>query len=221
MKRMIADHLVVSHQQIPSITILADIDVAACLRYKSQVLDVNTDETQAKITLTHLVIKALALALQRFPLLNATLSDGVIQVLDDINIGMAVALPDGNLIVPVIRNADSLPVAEIAKTASRLAKNAAAGKLGLGDVRGGTFTLSNVGSVSGSLWQTPLINHPQCAILSLSRARQAPVVREGQLAVGWLMGASLSFDHRILSGLPATEFMAFFAECLSAPDTLD
>jgi pyruvate dehydrogenase E2 component (dihydrolipoamide acetyltransferase) len=219
MKRMIADHMMVSHQQIPSVTILADFDVGSCLGFKSRLPEADPDG--AKITLTHLVIRALALALRRFPLLNATLADGEIQVLDDINIGMAVALPDGNLIVPVIRNADTLSVSRIATMAAHLAAKAAAGKLGLGDVRGGTFTLSNAGGVSGSLWQTPIINHPQCAILSLSRARQAPVVRDGQLAVGWLMGASLSFDHRIVSGLPASEFIEFLAACLSAPDGLD
>lgn len=220
MKRMIADHMVTSHQQIPSITILADIDMDACLAYKAEVLDKRADADAPKISLTHLVIKALALALRQFPLLNATLANGGIDILDEINIGMAVALPNGDLIVPVIRNADHLRVYEIAETATRLARDAANGKLKLTDVRGGTFTLSNVGGVSGSIWQTPLVNHPQCAILSLSRARQAPVVRDGQLAVGWLMGASLSFDHRIISGLPATEFMAYLASSLSSPEKL-
>lgn len=220
MKRAVADHMMTSHQQVPSVSVFADIDVDALAALKTARLDALSAETGTKITFTHVVIKAVAMTLRRFPLLNATIADGEIQVLDEINIGMAVALPDGNLVVPVIRDVDTLSVVALANEANRLALNAVAGKMALADVRGGTFTLSNVGSVPGTLWQTPLVNHPQCGILALGRMRDAAVVRDGRLAIGKLMGASLSFDHRIISGLPASEFMAVLSESLQSPEVL-
>ncbi len=216
MKRMIADHLLASHQQVPSVSVFADLDVDALLEFKKKRLDPLA--SMQKVSLTHIMLKAVAEALKVFPLLNATLADGEILLFDEINIGLAVALPDGNLIVPVIHGVDRLNVFEIAVRSNRLAESAIAGKLGLDDVRGGTFTLSNVGSVAGTLWQTPLINQPQSGTLALGRVREAAVVREGQVVVGKVMGASLSFDHRVISGLPASEFMARLAELLKTPD---
>lgn len=220
MKRAVADQMVTSHQQVPSVSVFADLEMDALLAFKKDKLEPMAADAGVKLTLTPLVIKAVALALRRFPLLNATVGEGEIQLLDEINIGMAVALPDGNLIVPVIRDVGRMTIVEVARESNRLAAVALAGKVSLNDVRGGTFTVSNVGSVSGTLWQTPLINHPQSGILALGRVREAPVVRDGQLAVGRLMGASLSFDHRVISGLPASEFMAFLAELLRKPEML-
>lgn len=214
MKKMIADHLLASHQQVPAVSVFADLDVDQVLALRKA----RFAETPQKVTLTHILLKAIAEALKSFPLLNATLADNEILVLDEINIGVAVALADGNLIVPVIRGVDRLGVAEIARRAQELAEAALKGKLGLEDVRGGTFTLSNVGSVPGTLWQTPLINSPQSGTLALGRVREAAVVRDGRIVVGQVMGASLSFDHRVISGLPASEFMARLAELLRSPE---
>lgn len=214
MKKMIADHLLASHQQVPAVSVFADLDVDAVLALRKA----RFADGPQKVTLTHMMIKAVAEALKHYPLLNATLADGEILVLDEINIGMAVALADGNLIVPVIRNVDQLTVVEIARRSNELAQIALKGKLGLEDVRGGTFTLSNVGSVPGTLWQTPLINPPQSGTLALGRVREAAVVRDGAIVVGQVMGASLTFDHRVISGLPASEFMAHLAELLRRPE---
>lgn len=214
MKKMIGDHLLLSHQQVPAVSIFADLDVDEVLAWRKK----RFAETLPKVTLTHILLKAVAEALKACPLLNATLSDGEILVLDEINIGLAVALADGNLIVPVIRGVDRLSVVEIAARSGDLAEAALKGKLGLEDVRGGTFTLSNVGSVPGTLWQTPLINPPQSGTLALGRVRQAAVVRESAIVVGEIMGASLTFDHRVISGLPASEFMAHLAELLRNPE---
>ena len=211
MKRMIADHMLACHQQVPAVSVLADFEVGELLKSLSSRRPAGGSDVRP--TLTHMAIKLVADALRKFPLLNATIEDGAIRVLDEVNIGMAVALPDGNLVVPVIRNADRKTLDEIAHDANRLATSAATGKLTLDDVRGGTFTLTNVGMVRGTLWQTPLVNLPQCAILALGRARDCPVVRGGQLAVGKCMGASLSFDHRIVNGFPASQFMEHLAEC--------
>ncbi|MFZ5677349.1 MAG: 2-oxo acid dehydrogenase subunit E2 [Pseudomonadota bacterium] len=214
MKKMIGDHLLSSHQQVPAVSVFADLDVDAVLAWRKT----RFAESPHKVTLTHILLKAVAEALKACPLLNATLSDGEILVLDEINIGMAVALADGNLIVPVIRDVDRLSVAGIAARSNELAEAALKGKLGLEDVRGGTFTLSNVGSVPGTLWQTPLINPPQSGTLAFGRVRQAAVVRERTIVIGEIMGASLTFDHRVISGLPASEFMAHLAELLRKPE---
>lgn len=220
MKRAIADHMVVAHQQVPSVSVFADLEMDALLAFKHDNLDRLAAEAGVRLTLTPILVKAVAMALERFPNLNATIGDGEIQLLDEINIGIAVALPDGNLIVPVIRGVGGMTTLEVAREVNRLTAAALAGKIALGEVRGGTFTLSNVGAIPGTLWQTPLVNHPQSGILALGRVRDAPVVREGQLAIGKLMGASLSFDHRVISGLPASSFMAALADFLQAPDWL-
>lgn len=214
MKKMIADHLLASHQQVPAVSVFADLDVEQVLALRQK----RFADAPQKVTLTHIMIRAVAEALKAYPLLNATLAEAEILVLDEINIGMAVALADGNLIVPVIRNVDRLGVTEIALRSNELAQAALKGKLGLEDVRGGTFTLSNVGGVAGTLWQTPLINPPQSGTLALGRVREAAVVRRGAVVVGQVMGASLTFDHRIISGLPASEFMAHLAELLRYPE---
>lgn len=213
MKRAIADHMLACHTQVPAVSVFADFNVDALMAAKAAG---RFDAEGVKVTLTHVVIKLVAETLRRFPLLNATVEDGEIKVLDQVNIGMAAALPDGNLIVPVVRNADRLSLAEIAQEAARLGRLASEGKLGLGDIRGGTFTVTNVGMVRGTLWQTPLVNMPQAGILALGRIRQAPVVRNGALAVGNLMGASLSFDHRIINGFPASQFMEALGDAIEA-----
>lgn len=215
MRRAIAEHMRACHEQVPAVSVFADFEMDALSRMKSEGRLPTRDGES--VTLTHVVIKLVAQALRQFPLLNATLEDGTIKLLDEVNIGMAVALPDGDLVVPVIRHADTLPLLGIAREARRLAAAASAGKLGLADVRGGTFTVTNVGTVKGTLWQTPLVNLPQCAILALGRIRECPVVRDGQLAVGTAMGASLSFDHRIVNGFPASQFMELLAERLRDP----
>ncbi|PWJ84581.1 2-oxoacid dehydrogenase/acyltransferase catalytic subunit [Pseudaminobacter salicylatoxidans] len=211
MKKAIAEHMSNCHQQVASVSVFADFNVDALIAARNQG---RFEVEGVKVTLTHVLIRLVADTLRKFPLLNASIEDGAIQVLDDINIGMAAALPDGNLIVPVIRNADRLSIGEIAVEARRLAGLAADGKLGLADIRGGTFTLTNVGMVRGTLWQTPLVNLPQAGILALGRIREAPVVRNGQLAVGSLMGASLSFDHRIINGFPASQFMEALGDAI-------
>lgn len=215
MRRAIADHMRACHDEVPAVTVFSDFEMDTLLNMRSE--GRLPGQEAESVTLTHVVIKLVAGALRQFPLLNATLEDGEIKVLDEVNIGMAAALPDGNLVVPVIRNADTLPLVEIAREARRLAAAATVGRLGLDDVRGGTFTVTNVGMVKGTLWQTPLVNRPQCAILALGRIRQCPVVRDGHLAVGNAMGASLSFDHRIVNGFPASRFMEFLAESFNNP----
>jgi pyruvate dehydrogenase E2 component (dihydrolipoamide acetyltransferase) len=174
-----------------------------------------------KISYTHLFIKAIAQALRSHPIMNSTLAENEIQLLDQINIGMAVALPNGNLIVPVIHDADKKSLLEIARKAIDVQERAKIGKLILDDVRKGTFTLTNVGMLPESRWTTPIINQPQCAILGTGAIRQTPVVRNGQIVIGWVASMSLTFDHRIVSGLPASLFLQTFASLLKEPGLIE
>jgi pyruvate/2-oxoglutarate dehydrogenase complex dihydrolipoamide acyltransferase (E2) component len=214
-KKLIAAHMTQCHSQIPSVTIMEEFDVDALVSARNTLNLAAGEGTKGKISYTHLVIKAVSLTLRDYPRLNSTLNDQEIQVLDQINIGMAVSLPDGDLIVPVIKDADRKSLQELASEATRLAEDARHGRLRPPDVRGATFTVTNIGMLPETRWQTPLINLPQCAILATGAVRQAPVVRQGAITIGNVMSVSLSFDHRIVSGLPAAHFLKALASSLS------
>lgn len=219
MRRLIAEHMLASHQSVPAVTIFGEFDMGALILLKRSVLDGRALAAGAKISYTHLFMKALGVALREHPLLNATIAGDHIQVLDEINLGMAVALPEGTLVVPVVRDVDRKTVIEIAQEAAQLADAARRGALGIKQVRGATFTLTNVGMISGTRWQTPLVSQSQCAILAFGEIRQTPVVRAGQIAIGDVVSASLTFDHRILSGVPASEFIAALSNLLAEPQS--
>jgi pyruvate dehydrogenase E2 component (dihydrolipoamide acetyltransferase) len=221
MTKMIADHMIKSHTGTARVTILEEMDVEAFVGIRNSLNDKLQKAEGIKISYTHLFIKALAQALRSHPIMNSTLTETEIQILEDINIGMAVALPNGNLIVPVIHNADKKSLLEVAKRAIDVQERAKVGKLMLDDVRKGTFTLTNVGMLPESRWTTPIINHPQCAILGTGAIRQTPVVRNGQIVIGWVASMSLTFDHRIVSGLPASLFLQTFARLLKEPDLIE
>jgi pyruvate dehydrogenase E2 component (dihydrolipoamide acetyltransferase) len=210
-RKLLASHMTKSHLGIPAVTILEEWDVQALVDLKRKVAEESARNSQPQPSYTHLVIKALAQALQMHKFLNATITEEAIRIIADINIGFAVALPDDSLMVPVIRDADKKSIAEITAEANALTESARRGALRVEDIRGGTFTLTNIGVVAGSRWQTPLINSSQCAILAIGAIRDAPVVRDGNLAVGRVMSASLTFDHRIVSGVPASRFLRSLA----------
>lgn len=219
LRRVIAEHMLASHQNVPAVTIFGEFDTAKLIALKRNALDGRAAAAGAKISYTHLFMKALGAALRQHPLLNATIAADHIQVLDEINVGMAVALPDGTLVVPVIRDVDRKTIIEIAQEAAQLAEAARRGALSVKQVRGATFTLTNVGMIPGTRWQTPLINQSQCAILALGEIRQTPVVRDGQIVVGDVVSASLTFDHRIVSGVPASAFVATLSQLLAEPQS--
>jgi len=221
MTKMIADHMIKSHTSTARVTILEEMDVEAFVALRSSLNDRSQKSEGVKISYTHLFIKAIAQALRSHPIMNSTLTEAEIQILDEINIGMAVALPNGNLIVPVVHNADKKSLLEIARRAIDVQERAKIGKLMLDDVRKGTFTLTNVGVLPESRWTTPIINQPQCAILGTGAIRQTPVVRNGQIVIGWVASMSLTFDHRIVSGLPASLFLQTFANLLKEPDRIE
>jgi len=221
MRKMIADHMIKSHLTSARVTVLEEMDVTEFVALRNELIKDPEKAGGIKISYTHLFIKAIAQALRRHMMLNSTLVDNEIQVLEDINIGMAVALPDGNLIVPVIHQADKKSIVEIAKRAIDLQERAKISRLILDDVRKGTFTLTNVGMLAESRWTTPIINQPQCAILGTGAIRQAPVVRDGQIVIRWVVSMSLTFDHRIVNGLPASLFLQTLSQFLENPSTIE
>ena len=166
-------------------------------------------------TYTDLVIKAAAKALQRHPMMNSSFGDDEIILLQEINIGMAVALPEG-LMVPVIRNADSLAVKSLVVESSRLAKGAREGALGLDDYAGGTFTVTALGMYGVDSF-TPIINQHQAGILGVNRVHDG-VAWDGDKPVRTSkMNLSLTWDHRIIDGAPAAEFLTAIRDLLAAP----
>jgi len=221
MRKMIAEHMIKSHLTSARVTVLEEMDVTEFVALRNELIKDPEKTSGIKISYTHLFIKAIAQSLRKHMMLNATLVDNEIQVLEDINIGMAVSLPDGNLIVPVIHHSDRKNIVEIAQRAIDLQERAKIGKLVLDDVQKGTFTLTNVGMLPESRWTTPIINQPQCAILGTGAIRQAPVVRDGQIVIRWVVSMSLTFDHRIVNGLPASLFLQTISQLLENSSTIE
>lgn len=220
-RKITADHMIKSHLTAARVTVMDEMDIQEFVELRNELIKKPEKTGGAKITYTHLFIKVVAQALRKHMMLNSTLLDNEIQVWDDINIGMAVALPDGNLIVPVIHQADKKSIIQIAQNAIDLQEKAKNGKLSIADVRKGTFTITNIGAFPESRWTTPIINQPQCAILGISAIRQAPVVRDNQIVIHWVVSINLTFDHRIVNGMPASLFLHTFSQILEDPAQID
>jgi pyruvate/2-oxoglutarate dehydrogenase complex dihydrolipoamide acyltransferase (E2) component len=170
------------------------------------------------VSYSQLLVKILAEALLRHPRLNAAFGEDGVTVFDEINIGVAMAMPDGNLCVPVVHRADRLGLQEIVARMDELRARGHAGKLTTADVRNGTFTLSNAGMVEGVRWTTPLLNLPQCAILATGTLAERAVVREGAVVARWILDLSVTFDHRAINGFAVAEFAGTLAALIAAPD---
>jgi pyruvate dehydrogenase E2 component (dihydrolipoamide acetyltransferase) len=157
------------------------------------------------VSYTDLLVKAVATALKEHALLNSTLADDQIRVFEDINVGVAVATEKG-LVVPVVRNADKLAVTEISSVVKELAEKARLGKLAKEDLRGGTFTITNLGMYDVKVF-IPIINPPEAAILGAGRITEKPMIVEREVKAKPVMELSLSFDHRVVDGAPAALFL--------------
>ena len=221
MRKMMADHMIKSHLEAARGTILEEIPADGLVKLRSELVEDLEKTDGVKISYTHLFIKALAQALRQHMIINSTLIENEIQVLEDINMGIAIALPDGNLIAPVIHNADKKNIVEIAKRALELQEKAKTGKLILDDVKRGTFTLTNIGMLPESRWTTPIINQSQCGILATGAIRKVPVVRDDQIVIGTVVSVSFTFDHRIVNGLPAALFINTLSKLLEDPSQLE
>ncbi|HEX2923777.1 MAG TPA: 2-oxo acid dehydrogenase subunit E2 [Chloroflexota bacterium] len=209
MRRAIAEHMVESLHTMAQLTMQMEVDVTELVKLRGQL------KAEFDLTYTDLLVKSVATALKRHPLLNATLIGDEIQLLEQIHVGVAVALEDG-LIVPVVRHADSLAVQEIALEMRRLAQGAREGGLSVDEVTGSTFTITNLGSY-GIDGFTPIINSPEVAILGVGRIVEKPVIHENEVSRRWLMVLSLTVDHRVVDGAPAAEFLRGLKELIESP----
>ncbi|HEX5653534.1 MAG TPA: dihydrolipoamide acetyltransferase family protein [Chitinophagaceae bacterium] len=219
MRKLIADHMVRSKQTSPHVTSFTEADVTNMVLWREKVKKEFEKREGTKITFTPLFIEAIVRCIKKFPLINCSLDGDKIIIKKDINIGMATALPSGNLIVPVIKNADQLNLVGLTKQVNNLADNARNGKLRADDTMGGTFTMTNVGSF-GSLMGTPIINQPQVAILAVGAIKKRPVVIEtphgDSIAIRHMMYLSMSYDHRIVDGSLGATFLTAVAKELES-----
>ena len=207
MQRIAAGHLSRSLRESVPVTLHGEADAEALVALRARL---NTDPTRAgrpRITYTHLIVKSVAQTLRAHEGLNATLDGREVRYYADINIGVALALADGNLVVPVIRNVDCKSMDEIAGAMQALEERAAAGKLALADVQGATFTVSNGGMVPSARWTTPIIPLGQAAILGIGALHEAAVARNGEIVARRVLPTSLTFDHRFVNGVPAARFL--------------
>jgi 2-oxoglutarate dehydrogenase E2 component (dihydrolipoamide succinyltransferase) len=211
---LIADHMVRSKHTSPHVTSFTEADVTNLVMWRDKIKKDFEKREGTKITFTPLFLEAIIKCIKKFPLINSSLDGNNIIVKKDINIGMATALPSGNLIVPVIRNADQLNLVGLAKQVNNLADNARNNKLKPEDIADGTFTLTNVGTF-GSLMGTPIINQPQVAILAVGAIKKRPVVIESEqgdsIAIRHMMYLSMSYDHRIIDGSLGATFLSSVA----------
>jgi 2-oxoglutarate dehydrogenase E2 component (dihydrolipoamide succinyltransferase) len=214
MRKLIAEHMVRSKQTSPHVTSFTEADVTNLVMWRDRVKKEFEKREGTKITYTPLFIEAVVKCIKKFPLINSSVEGDKIIVKKDINIGMATAMPNGNLIVPVIKNADQLNLVGLAKQVNNLAENARNNRLRPDDTQGGTFTITNVGTF-GSLMGTPIINQPQVAILAVGAIKKRPVVVEtphgDSIAIRHMMYLSLSYDHRIIDGSLGATFLTAVA----------
>src|SRR5688572_6018400 len=215
MRKLIAEHMVRSKHTSPHVTSFTEADVTNIVLWRYKVKKEFEKREGTKITYTPLFIEAIVKCIKKFPLINCSLDGDKIIIKKDINIGMATALPSGNLIVPVIKNADRLSLVGLTKQVNSLAENARTNKLRPDDTQGGTFTITNVGSF-GSLMGTPIINQPQVAILAVGAIKKRPVVVEtphgDSIAIRHMMYLSMSYDHRIVDGSLGATFLTSVAK---------
>ena len=203
-RRMIAANMKRSASEIPAAWSITEVDVSGLVRRREALRDDFQRREGVNLTYLHFVLKAVAESLRENPLLNSSWADDAIILQKRVNIGIAVAAPDG-LVVPVLRDADTLSVAGIAVRASDLTARARQGRLAVEDVQGGTFTLNNTGAL-GSIASQPIINHPQAAILTTEAVVKRPVVIGDAIGIRSLMNICLTFDHRIMDGAEASAF---------------
>jgi len=221
MRKLIADHMVMSKHTSPHVTSFVEVDVTNIVNWRNKVKSSFQSKYGEKITFTPIFIEAVAKAIKDYPMVNVSVDGTQIVVKKDINIGMATALPSGNLIVPVIRNADQLNLLGLSKQVNGLANKARNNQLKPQDIQDGTFTLTNVGTF-GNVMGTPIINQPQVAILAVGAIRKKPAVVETEhgdfIGIRQMMFLSLSYDHRVVDGFLGGSFLRKIGDYLEAFD---
>lgn len=215
LRKLVAENVVKGFFSAPPVTLVAEVDMTECVRLREQLLPEVEKAYGTRLTYTDLIVKAVARALQDFPLLNATLQDDQIIIHPDINVGVAVAVEDG-LLVPVLKGADRKTVGQISQELRELADRARAGKSTPDDLSGGTFTVTNLGAYDVELFN-PVLVPGQTGILGVGRIAEKPAIREGQVVARHLMNLCLTFDHRVLDGAPAARFLQRVKQLLESP----
>jgi 2-oxoglutarate dehydrogenase E2 component (dihydrolipoamide succinyltransferase) len=217
MRRLIAEHMVMSKQTSPHVTSFVEADVTNIVQWRDKVKGAFEKKEGEKITFTPIFIEAVVRAIKDFPMVNVSVNGNQIIKKSAINIGMAAALPSGNLIVPVIKKAGELNLVGLTKAVNDLANRSRANKLQPDEVKDGTFTITNVGSF-GNVMGTPIINQPQVAILAVGAIKKKPAVIETKqgdvIAIRHMMFLSLSYDHRVVDGALGGSFLRRVADYL-------
>jgi 2-oxoglutarate dehydrogenase E2 component (dihydrolipoamide succinyltransferase) len=222
MRKMIANHMVYSKQTSPHVTSYIEVDVTNLVNWRNENKDKFQEKHNEKLTFTPVFVQAVAKAITDFPMINVSVDEKNIIVHNDINIGMATALPSGNLIVPVVKNANEKDLVALAKDVNSLAEASRNNQLKPEQIQGSTFTISNVGTF-GSLMGTPIINQPEVAILALGIIKKRPEVitteKGDEIAIRSMMYLSLSFDHRVVDGFLGGSFLRKVGDYLEQFDT--
>jgi 2-oxoglutarate dehydrogenase E2 component (dihydrolipoamide succinyltransferase) len=222
MRKLIAKHMVESVQTSPHVTSFVEADVTNMVVWREKVKQLFEKREGTKLTFTPMFMECIAKVLEQFPYINCSLQGDNIILKKDINIGMATALPSGNLIVPVIKGANQLSIVGLSKAVNNLANAARNNQLKPQDTQGGTFTVTNVGTF-GSIMGTPIIPQPQVAILALGAIKKRPVVIEtpsgDAILVRHMMYLSMSYDHRIVDGAMGSSFLSAVAKAFEQWDT--
>lgn len=222
MRKLIADHMVMSKHVSPHVTSFVEADVTNLVLWRDKVKNSFEKREGEKITFTPLFIEAVVKAIKDYPMINVSVDGNNIIKRKNINIGMAAALPSGNLIVPVIKNADERNLVGLTKAVNDLANRARGNKLSPDEISGGTFTLTNVGGF-GNVMGTPIINQPQVAIMATGTIKKKPAVIEtpqgDMIAIRHMMFLSLSYDHRVVDGSLGGSFLRRVADYLENYDT--
>ncbi len=219
MRRAIAERMCSSLSNSAQLSFLGEFDSTALMSFREALLR-RQNEIGAKITYTEMLVYALSKALKRHADINVSLIENEIHVWEDINVGFAVAIGKEGLLVPVVKRADTKSLFEISEEVKRLTDKVRSGKILPDEVTGGTFTLTSMGSVGVSYFQTPVINPPESAILGTGPILEKPVVRNGRIVVASMMPYSLTVDHRVINGFGAEQFLITLKELVETPGLL-
>ena len=222
MRKLISAHMTMSKSTSAHITSFVEADMTNIVNWRNSVKEGFKAREGQNITFTPIIIEAMAKAVKDFPMINVSVDGTNIHIHKNVNVGMAAALPDGNLIVPVIKECQNKNLVGITKSVNDLATRARAGKLNPDDIQGGTITMTNVGTF-GNLMGTPIINQPQVAIMACGVIKKKPVVLETEhgdvIAIRHMMFLSLSYDHRVVDGALGGQFVRKVADYLEQFDT--
>jgi len=219
-RRILADRMLHSHLDLAEVTQMRDVDATDMVNLRKSIVNDLQEKHGVRVTYTHLIMKAAAEAIKQHPMINSTLVDDEIRLLQDINISMAVSVPNGALLTPVIRQVDRKSLVEVAKEAVTMTEQIRTRKFKLDILQGGTFTLTNAG-MFGTDYVTSLVPIPQVASLAVGRLVAKPVVRDGEIVIRTMMGLSVTYDHRVVTGAFVAQFFQTIEDKIESISKLD